>query len=93
MPPLSKAAKGASRVSSDLLQTSRQRNFDHLIHVPQKGGKFGTPIPTHFRSKENFVLPKDRIPVWNVKGRFGTVARCIREKNLVVLKESEFMRP
>lgn len=87
------------------LSKSLQRTLTHLLPPPIKGGKFASPIPTHFRSSNKFVQVKDRIPFWNiapgdkikvirgnkdVRNKSGVVDLVDRETNRVYLKEPEF---
>ncbi|KAM0746173.1 hypothetical protein T439DRAFT_329916 [Meredithblackwellia eburnea MCA 4105] len=87
------------------LARSLQRTLTHLEPPPRKGGKFGMPIPTHFRPNPKFVPVKDRIPFWHiapndsvvvvkgddrVRGATGTVEKVDRETNRVWLKQSDF---
>ncbi|GAA5869940.1 hypothetical protein JCM1840_007677 [Sporobolomyces johnsonii] len=86
---------------------SLQRTLEHLKPPPTKGGKFGAPIPSHFRGTPTYVQVKDRIPYWHIapgdrvkvikgddlyKGKVGVVDRVNRETNRVFLKEPEFAR-
>lgn len=88
------------------LTRSLQTTLAHLRPPPTKGGKFGMPVPTHFKPPgKQFVQVKDRIPFWNiapgdkvklvkggddVRNKVGTVEQVWRESNRVSLKEEVF---
>lgn len=87
------------------LTKSLQRSLIHLKPPAVRGGKFASPIPTHFRTSNKFVQVKDRIPYWNfapgdkvivvkggseVRNKSGVIDFVDRESNRVYLKEPEF---